>query len=245
MPCYNGERFLKGALEAFVTQEYQNKQLVIVDGKSTDQSHKIIADFIAKGHPLIWDKTPDSGISNAINIGLKHLKDGDIFAYLGSDDILLPNVLSHVANLFNIAKDIDGLYYDSYSYLGEIGKLTYRKCPTPNFYLANLLKFGTIVGLQNIYIKGDLVKANGFAEDNKYSMDYDLYIRLFKNNALNFTYIPIPSTINMMYGNLSTKFIFEGGLEAIKAAIKQVGYKPRLIYRIILLKLAKIKSLLK
>lgn len=241
MPCYNGERFLRKSLDAFVKQEYINKQLVIVDGKSTDESHKIISEFISKGYPIVWDKTPDSGISNAINIGLRHFKNEDIFAYLGSDDILLPNVLSQIANFFDVAEDIDGLYCDSYSYLGEIGQLNYRKCPTSNFCLANLLKFGTIAGLQNIYIKGGLVQANGFDEDNKYSMDYDLYIKLFNNKLLNFTYIPIPSTINMMYGNLSTKFVIEGGFEATKSAIKQVGYKPCLIYRMILLKFAKIR----
>lgn len=239
MPCYNGEKFLRKSLDAFVTQEYINKQLVIVDGKSTDESHKIISEFIAKGYPIIWDKTPDSGISNAINIGLRHIKDDEIFAYLGSDDILLPNVLSQIGNLFDVAKDIGGLYFDSYSYLGETGKLTYRKCPTSNFTLTNLIKLGTIAGLQNIYIKGELVKANGFAEDNKYSMDYDLYIRLAKNKAVNFTYIPMPSTINMMYGNLSTKFAIEGGLEAVNAAIKQVGYKPLLVYKFTLLYMRK------
>lgn len=244
MPCYNGERYLGRALDAFFAQDYPNKKLVIVDGKSTDESHRIIADFIARGCPLVWDKTPDVGISSAINIGLRHLKEGDIFGYLGADDILMPNVLSEVANLFGIATGIDGLYFDSYSYLGESGKLTYRKCPTAEFSLATLLKFGTIVGLQNLYIKGALVAANGFSEQNKYSMDYDLYVRLAKNKALNFTHVPMPSTINLMHGNISTKFIFEGALEAINAAVKQVGYTPRLICRYSLLMLAKIRNTL-
>ena len=232
MPCYNGERYLGRAIEAFFAQEYSNKKLVIVDGKSIDESHRIITDFVANGYPIIWDKTPDVGISNAINIGLRYLKEGDVFGYLGADDILLPNVLLEVANLFSIATGIDGLYFDSYSYLGECGKLTYRKCPTADFSLANLLKFGTIVGLQNIFIKRELVAAHGFTETNRFSMDYDLYIRLAKNKTLNFTYVPTPSSINMMYGNLSTKFVFEGALEAINAAVKQVGYTPRLMYRL-------------
>ncbi len=246
MPCYNGEQYLEKALEAFFAQDYPNKKLVIVDGKSTDNSHHIITGFIAKGYPLVWDKTPDIGISNAINIGLKHLNAGDIFAYLGADDILMPNVLGEVAKLFDIATGIDGLYFDSYSYLAESGRLTYRKCPTADFSLVNLLKFGTIAGLQNIYIKGELVVEKGFSEANKYSMDYDLYVKLAKSKILNFTYIPKPSTINLMHGNMSTKFVFEGALEAIHAAVKQVGYNPRLAYRFSLLWLKKLwNSLLK
>lgn len=241
MPCYNGERYLGKALEAFFSQNYPNKKLVIVDGKSTDSSHRIIADFIDRGHPIIWDKTPDAGISSAINIGLRHLSEGDIFGYLGADDILMPNVVSEVANLFGIATGIDGLYFDSYSYLCESGRLTYRKCPCAEFSLANLLKFGTIAGLQNIYIKSELVVANGFDESIKYSMDYELYVRLARNQVLNFTYVPLPSTINLMHGNFSTKYLFEGAIEAINAAANQVGYTPRLLFRLLLQRLAKIK----
>lgn len=239
MPCYNGERYLRKALEAFFDQSYSNKRLIIVDGKSTDSSHQIIAEYIGKGCPVIWDKTPDTGISNAINIGLRHLREGEIFGYLGADDILLPNVLSGVGDLFGVAAGLDGLYFDSYSYIGETGKLIYRKCPTDEFTLATLLRFGTIVGLQNIFFKGELVTANRFSENNRYSMDYDLYIRLLSNGALNLTHVPMPSTVNLMHGNISTRYIFEGTLEALNAAVSHVGYTPRLLYRFLRLWVAK------
>jgi glycosyltransferase involved in cell wall biosynthesis len=241
MPCYNGMMYLERSLEAFFSQKYINKKLVIVDGKSTDKSHEIISSYIAMGYPLVWDKTPDVGISSAINIGVNHLNIGDVFGYLGSDDILMPDVLDNVAYLFEMAECVDGFYFDSYSCFGENGGVIYRGCPTNIFSLTNLLKFGTIVGLQNIYIKGDLVKANGFSEVNKYSMDYELYIRLFKDKDLNFTHVPMPSSINMMVGNFSTKFVFEGAFEAINAAVKQVGYTPRLIFRLALLWLTRFK----
>lgn len=242
MPCYNGERYLGRAIEAFFDQSYCDKRLIIVDGKSTDSSHQIIAEYIRKGFPIIWDKTPDGGISSAINIGLKHLKDGEVFGYLGADDILLPGVLNDVAHLFRIASGVDGLYFDSYSYIGENGKLIYRKCPTTEFTIKNLIRFGTIVGLQNIYLKAELVTVNLFSEANRYSMDYDLYIRLMKNKALNITYIPMPSSINIMHGNISSIYIFEGAFEALKAVASHVGYSPNLIYRFFVLWIKKIKN---
>jgi len=242
MPCYNGERYLRKALEAFFAQNYLNKRLIVVDGKSTDSSHQIIAEYVEQGYPVVWDRSPDAGISSAINIGLKHLEEGDIFGYLGADDILAPNVLSDVGNLFDIATGVDGLYFDSYSYIGETGKLVYRRCPTAEFTLDNLLRFGTIVGLQNIYLKGEIVVANRFSEKNRYSMDYDLYLRLLKKRPLNITYVPLPSTVNLMHGNISTKFVFEGSLEALNVAVSQVGYTPRLLGRFLMLWLAKVKN---
>lgn len=241
MPCYNGMMYLERSLDAFFSQSYGNKKIVVVDGKSTDKSHEIISDYIARGYPIIWDKTLDTGISNAINIGIRHLDDGDVFGYLGSDDILMPNILSEISYLFCVADGVDGIYFDSFSYVGGDGKLNYRRCPTDEFSLANLLKYGTIVGLQNIYIKSSLIDAGCFSEANKYSMDYDLYVRLTKNKGVNFSYIPKASTVNIMNGNLSTKFAFEGALEAINSAVKQVGYTPRLMCRLVLLRLAKLR----
>lgn len=242
MPCFNGERYLEKSLEAFSSQDYPNKRLVIIDGKSTDNSHRIIKDFIAKGAPLVWDTTPDKGISSAINIGLRHMKEGDIFGYLGADDILMPNILGEIAFLFGTASDIDGLYFDSYSYQGKSGCLSYRKCPTPDFSINSLLRFGTIAGLQNIYIKGAHVVANKFNEMNKYSMDYDLYLRLAQSGKTRFAHIPKPSTVNLMHGNISTKFIHQGAQEALAAAITHVGYSPRVLLRAIYLKLSHVKN---
>lgn len=241
MPCYNGERYLGKSLEAFFSQEYTNKRLVVIDGKSTDKSHEIISDYIARGYPLVWDKTPDAGVSNAINIGLGHLNERHIFGYLGSDDILMPNILSEVAYMFRVAPNLDGLYFDSYSYLCESNVMSYRKCPTSEFSLKNLVALGTIVGLQNIYIQGSHVLANRFSEENKYSMDYELYVRLAKKNQSKFTYIPRASTINFMDGNISSEFAIDGALEAVKVAVNHMGYTPCLIHKMYRLNRAKIK----
>ena len=47
MNCYNGEAFLKKALESVLRQNYQNWELIIVDDCSTDNSVEI-----AKGYEV-------------------------------------------------------------------------------------------------------------------------------------------------------------------------------------------------
>lgn len=242
MPCYNGGKYLRESLEAFFSQSYLRKKIVVVDGKSTDCSHEILSEFIAEGFPLVWDKTPDKGISDAINIGIRHLTEQEIFGYLGCDDILMPGILAEVANLASVAPKIDGFYFDSINYNVGENRLAYRKCPTSTLSMDNLLKFGTIVGLQNIYIRSEHVINNVFSEHLKYSMDYEYYIRLAKSGVSSFCHLHKPSTINIMDQNVSTVFRFEGSFEAITAAAEQVGYGPRLLYRLVLLKVAQLKS---
>jgi len=242
MPCYNGDKYLEKSLTSFFSQDYPNKQLVIVDGKSSDRSHEIISSFVDKGCPLVWEKTVDKGISNAINIGLGYLKENHIFGYLGADDILLPQVLSEVAYMFWVAPKLDGIFYDSYSYFCENNVMSYRGCSTSEFSLRNLIEKGTIVGLQNIYIQGSHVLSNGFNEKNKFSMDYDLYMRLAHDGHIKFTHIPRASSINFMDGNLSSEFAIDGALEAVKVAVGYVGYKPSLLQKIYKLNRAKMKK---
>jgi glycosyltransferase involved in cell wall biosynthesis len=236
MPCYNGEKYLEKALTAFVSQSYENKRLIIVDGKSTDNSHNIIKKFIDAGHPLIWDQTPDTGISNAINIGLQHLTSSEIFGYLGCDDILMPQVLAEVSSVLAVAEGIDGVYFDSFSYAVSACELTYRACPKTDFSFKNLLKLGTIVGLQNIFIRSNHVIEYKFSEFHKYSMDYDLYLRMAKNNRSNFAHIGKPSTINIMDGNISTNFALSGASEALQSGINLAGWTPRLAYKYLLIR---------
>ena len=38
LPVYNGERYIKDAIESILNQTYRNFELIIVDDRSTDQS---------------------------------------------------------------------------------------------------------------------------------------------------------------------------------------------------------------
>ena len=44
-PTFNSEKFLEETLKSIVGQTYKNYELIIIDGKSTDQTLKIINAF--------------------------------------------------------------------------------------------------------------------------------------------------------------------------------------------------------
>ena len=41
----NGEKYLDRSIKSFLEQDYQDKELIIIDGKSTDNSHSIIENY--------------------------------------------------------------------------------------------------------------------------------------------------------------------------------------------------------
>ena len=82
---YNGAKTLQRCIDSVSNQTYPNKEIIIIDGGSTDGTVEIIEsnqDKIA-----YWISEPDSGIYNAWNKALDNIS-GDWICFLGSDDYL-------------------------------------------------------------------------------------------------------------------------------------------------------------
>src|SRR5262245_11264512 len=87
-PSYNQGAFLEETLRSVLLQGYPNLEYVVIDGGSRDCS----VDVIKKYERWIryWVSEPDRGQSHAINKGFEKTN-GDILAYINSDDAYLPD----------------------------------------------------------------------------------------------------------------------------------------------------------
>ena len=98
--CYNSEKNIKDTLESVLKQTYKNYEYILVDGKSQDNTLKIIKKYEKKFKgKLKYISENDKGIYDAMNKGIK-LSTGDIVGLINSDDIL--------ANSFVFEKIISG-----------------------------------------------------------------------------------------------------------------------------------------
>src|SRR4051812_38750185 len=93
--CRNSERTIAHTIESFLAQTHADKEMVVVDGCSTDHTLGIIRSFDS---PLIRIfSEPDNGIYDAMNKGLR-LYEGDACGFLNSDDVFHDAaVLEHIA----------------------------------------------------------------------------------------------------------------------------------------------------
>ena len=89
MPVFNGERFLRQALDSVVAQDYAPLELIVVDDGSTDASAQV-AQRCAAARCLTQ---PNQGNGAAKNTGLAAAR-GEFIAFLDQDDIWLPGKLS-------------------------------------------------------------------------------------------------------------------------------------------------------
>src|SRR4051794_32661932 len=95
IPCYNGEKFIKRAIESVLKQSFTDYELILVDNNSTDSTLSIMYDY-AKKYPAIISVYIEykKGASAARNKGLYHAK-GEWLQFLDSDDELLPDKLTY------------------------------------------------------------------------------------------------------------------------------------------------------
>ena len=94
----NNERFIEDSIKSFQNQNYLNKEQIIIDGGSTDNTLDIIDR--EKNSAIKLYSSKDNGIYDAINKGI-NLADGDIIGILHSDDFYEnEEVLSNVVKVF-------------------------------------------------------------------------------------------------------------------------------------------------
>lgn len=103
IPCYNQGRYLSEAVESVLSQDYRDKEIIVVNDGSTDMTGEQAAAF---GDRITYIEQTNKGVSAARNAGIAASR-GDYIAYLDSDDVLLPESLSLRASFLDGRPDRD------------------------------------------------------------------------------------------------------------------------------------------
>lgn len=94
VPSYNHASFIEKTLHSIFSQVFKPSYLLVIDDGSTDGSTRIIEQVLSHSPiPCELIARPNKGLCVTLNEGLSKTK-GNYFAYLGSDDLWLPNMLS-------------------------------------------------------------------------------------------------------------------------------------------------------
>jgi glycosyltransferase involved in cell wall biosynthesis len=106
IPVYNCEKYLKASIESVLAQNYQHREIIVIDDGSTDNSAEVAKSF---GSLLSYYTQENSGTAVARNHGIKLAK-GDFLAFLDADDLWLENKLElQISALIN-QPSLDGVF---------------------------------------------------------------------------------------------------------------------------------------
>jgi glycosyltransferase involved in cell wall biosynthesis len=91
MPVYNGETYLREAIESILAQSFRDFEFLIINDGSTDQSVSIIKSYYDPRIRQI-DNDQNMGLVNTLNKGLL-IAQGEYIARMDCDDISMPDRL--------------------------------------------------------------------------------------------------------------------------------------------------------
>lgn len=180
IPTYNSEQTLVNCLDSIVYQTFQDFEIMIVDGVSSDNTLRIVNHFANRYSNIRWISEKDKGIYDAMNKGIKLAK-GKWLSFLGCDDSLYST--NTLADLQKELKDFDVVYGNVIS--------THFKGIYDGEFTENKILEKNICHQAVIYKKTVFDRIGDYNTRYKSEADWDHNFRWFFSNKLTHKFIDI------------------------------------------------------
>jgi glycosyltransferase involved in cell wall biosynthesis len=157
-------------------QDYPSIEYLVIDGDSTDGSREIIEKY--KKQLAYWVSAPDRGQTDAINQGFAHAQ-GEILAWLNSDDLYLPGTISRAVAYLNSNPDV-GMVYGAADFINEGGQVI-GHFPSRQTDYRRLRQGYVHIPQQSAFFRASIWRQVGPLDPSFFfAMDYDLWVRISK-----------------------------------------------------------------
>lgn len=189
IPNFNYAHYICSTLDSVVNQTYRNIELIIVDDLSTDNSIKVIDDWINKYRgpmKVIFIKnTKNSGLTRVCN-QILNAANGKYFQPLDADDQIFPDKIENQVDLLESSNNA-AFVYSNMTVINENGieiyddylkKIGYDENNMPNGNIFNQLFEFNFVPLPSVLINIDAAKEIGGFDENLGVQDYYLWLKL-------------------------------------------------------------------
>ena len=179
VPSYNHAPFVEECLRSIIGQTLQPKKLLVIDDGSRDGSPDVIKKVL-KDCPFDSEfvARENRGLCATLNEALER-SSSEFFAYLGSDDIWLPQFLEEQTNLLN--ERPSAVLAFSHAYVideqDNIFDSTDRWTEFADGDMRPLLMRGVIFSSPGVLYRRTLLAKHRWNEDSKLE-DYEMYLKL-------------------------------------------------------------------
>lgn len=184
IPAYEVTEYIAETLDSVLAQSYENFEIVVVNDGCPDtvRLDAVLEPYLDK---ISYIKQPNMGASGARNTGIRN-STGEIIAFLDGDDIWYPDYLaSQVAELRS--RKLDLVYCDALLFGDPVfeGKRNMEIAPSEGeVTFDSLLAYKCCPTLSGTIVRRQALEAvDGFADELRRAMDYDLWLRLAYDGA--------------------------------------------------------------
>ena len=177
MPVWNGERYIKEAIDSVLNQSMKNFELIIVNDGSTDRTKDIIKSYTDDRIVYLENKN-NQGISSALNYGIRS-SIGLYIARMDADDIMLPDRLKIQFETMQADRTID-ILGTGFEWGNGKEEKEYFKPYTGEIDKAKLLKYGNLLGHTTVMFRKSTLPENPYESYYNGAEDFKLWISSLK-----------------------------------------------------------------
>ncbi len=183
LPVYNGEKYLKEAIESILNQTYKDFEFIIINDGSTDKSLDIIEKYKKEDERIIVISRENKGLIATLNEGIEKAK-GKYIARMDQDDISLPNRFEEQLKFLEKNPEI-GVCGTWVEVFGENRNPILWKMPIKDEELRPRLLFSVTFAHPSVMMRKGLINQYNLrynekyinAEDYKFWLDFSKYTK--------------------------------------------------------------------
>ncbi len=202
--CYNSGAHLADALRSVDSQTWHDREHVVVDGASTDDTAAILAAHADPRRSVVSE--PDAGIYDAMNKGLLRAS-GDVVGFLNADDMLADDeVIAEVARSFIANPDVDLVYGDlNYVAADDLTRVVRRW--RAGMFMPSKVRNGWMPPHPTFYARRSMLERVGqFDTRYRIAADYDFMLRCLTQPGVRTHYLKM-NMVRMRLGGISNQSI--------------------------------------
>lgn len=218
LPVYNGERFLREAVESILSQTFRDFEFLIINDGSTDASGAILREYASKDSRIILVEQENRGLVATLNRGMQ-LAHAPLIARMDADDISLPDRLRMQKEYLDVHPEI-AVLGSNVIIIDEHGKQNETWiCPRYGQEMDSTIPRGSPVAHPAVMMRRDVViSIGGYRRAYRRAQDYDLWLRLHK--IVGIDNLPeILLQLRKHKDNISFKYALEQDFTAIIARL--------------------------
>ncbi len=177
MSVYNGEKYLKEAIDSILGQTFKDFEFLIINDGSTDKTGEILKSYNDPRIKII-NNEKNIGLTKSLNKGLT-LARGEYIARQDADDISMPERLEKEVEFLEQNRNV-GLVGTDYLFINEKGKVIHIvKCLNGSRELKAKLLEGNQFGHGSVMLRRECIdKVGVYREEFKFAQDYDFCLRI-------------------------------------------------------------------
>lgn len=175
---YNGERFLRAAIESILGQTFGEFEYWVVNDCSTDGSRQIVESYLRDPRVRLLNTERNIGPYAAANMALVRAR-GKYVARMDADDLSLPHRLATQVEFLDNHPDV-GLVGAGFQGIDEDGKpaLPPRQNRRAGWELRWILLFWNCITHSTVMFRHDVARQLGYYASWRYAQDHDLWSRM-------------------------------------------------------------------